>query len=81
MSVVVDVELDTSGLNCPMPLLKAKLALNQMQPQQILRVVSTDAGSWEDFAAFLSRSPHQLLNREQQDAAYVYLIQKGGQES
>ncbi|OPX56647.1 TusA-related sulfurtransferase [Oceanospirillum multiglobuliferum] len=81
MSIAVDVELDTSGLNCPMPILKTKLALNQMQSQQVLKVVSTDAGSWEDFAAFIGRSSHQLLSREQQDSLYIYFIRKDGRET
>ena len=56
MEINVDVELDLSGLQCPMPLLKAKLALNEMQPQQILKVIATDPGSEKDFHLFVNQS-------------------------
>lgn len=77
MAQAMDQELDTRGLHCPMPLLKAKLALNSLQPGQTLKVVATDAGSWDDFEAFIRQSPHQLLSREQQDDEYIYCIEKG----
>ena len=48
----IDKELDTRGLNCPLPILKAKKALTDMLSGQLLRVVSTDAGSLRDFQAF-----------------------------
>ena len=81
MSISVDQELDPRGLHCPMPLLKAKLSLNQMQENQVLRVVATDAGSWDDFEAFLRQSPHTLLERVKQQDEFIYWIQKGNQES
>lgn len=58
----VDVELDVTGLSCPMPLLKAKLALNNMESQQILKVVATDPGSEKDFQLFVDQSDHQILD-------------------
>ena len=51
----IDQELDTRGLNCPLPILKAKKALTAMQSGQLLKVVSTDKGSLRDFAAFPSK--------------------------
>ncbi|NBW77978.1 MAG: hypothetical protein EBR27_03035 [Betaproteobacteria bacterium] len=48
----IDQELDTRGLNCPLPILKAKKALAELTSGQILRVVSTDTGSMRDFEAF-----------------------------
>lgn len=77
MSYAIDQKLDTRGLHCPMPLLKAKLALNTMQAGDVIQVVATDAGSWDDFAAFIKQSPHTLLNREQQADTFIYWIQKG----
>ncbi len=77
MSFTIDNELDTRGLHCPMPLLKAKLALNQMQAGEVLRVVATDAGSWDDFEAFIRQSPHELLERTQESSEYIYCIKKG----
>lgn len=77
MSQAFDQELDTRGLHCPMPLLKAKLVLNSMQPGQVVRVVATDAGSWDDFAAFVSQSSHEMISREQQGDEFIYCIRKG----
>ncbi len=56
-----DVELDLSGLSCPLPLLKAKMALNEMAVGKVLKVVATDPGSERDFHAFAQRSQHELL--------------------
>jgi len=77
MSTAIDQELDTRGLHCPMPLLKAKLALNSMQAGECLRVIATDAGSWDDFEVFVRQSPHELLSRDQHDDEFIYCIQKG----
>ncbi|ALO46560.1 sulfurtransferase TusA family protein [Pseudohongiella spirulinae] len=72
-----DHELDVSGLQCPMPLLKAKLALNSLQPEQILMVTATDPASERDFFAFVQQSRHKIIAFEKQDASYCYWIQKG----
>jgi TusA-related sulfurtransferase len=77
MSIDVDIELDLSGLQCPMPLLKAKLALNNMESQQILKVVATDPGSEKDFYLFIEQSDHQILDFQKDERAYFYWIQKG----
>ncbi len=70
------VELDVTGLNCPMPLLKAKQALNNMQTRQQLRVLSTDPGSVKDFAVFARRSGHLLLESTETDGCFSFLLQK-----
>ncbi|GAB5498833.1 MAG: sulfurtransferase TusA family protein [Pseudohongiellaceae bacterium] len=77
MTEQVDLELDLSGLQCPMPLLKAKLALNNMAAEQVLKVVATDPGSEKDFHLFVAQSNHQILNFEKNDQAYFYWIKKG----
>ncbi len=77
MDINVDLELDLSGLLCPMPLLKAKLALNNMQSQQILKVVATDPGSEKDFHLFVEQSNHQILDFQKDETAYFYWIKKG----
>ena len=77
MENVADQELDVSGLQCPMPLLKAKLALNAMAPQQVLKVIATDPGSERDFFAFVQHSRHAILAFEKQGASYCYWIKKG----
>ena len=70
------IELDTCGLNCPMPLLKAKQALNSMSSGEQLRVRSTDQGSWRDFRVFTEQSGHQLLDSREEQGVYIYLLQK-----
>lgn len=77
MTVIADIELDVTGLQCPMPLLKAKLALNNMQTQQVLKVVATDPSSEKDFHLFVEQSDHQILDFQKDDSAYSYWIQKG----
>jgi len=75
--IKVDRKLDATGLSCPLPLLKAKQALNAMQSGQCLQVLATDGGSWRDFAAFADHSAHTLLDRVECDGVYTYLIEKG----
>lgn len=77
MDIHVDLELDLSGLLCPLPLLKAKLALNNMQSHQILKVVATDPGSEKDFHVFIEQSDHQILDFQKDETAYSYWIKKG----
>jgi len=76
-SLPFDRELDTSGLNCPMPLLKAKLALHQLEPGQVLKVIATDAGSQRDFPAYTNVSDHELLQMFSDDQCYIYWIRRG----
>ncbi len=68
--------LDATGLTCPMPLLKAKQALNRMAPLQRLRVLATDPGSVRDFEVFSRQSGHALLESGEEDGTYYYVMQK-----
>jgi len=70
----IDKRLDASGLHCPLPLLKARQALRELQAGETLLVVATDAGSWRDFAAFSEQSGHTLLEAAEIDAVYYYLL-------
>lgn len=72
----VDVELDATGLRCPMPLLKAKQALRDLQPAEVLRVLATDAGSVRDFQAYANISGVELMGHEARDGVYCYLLRK-----
>lgn len=76
MSEVDCIELDTMGLQCPMPLLKAKRALNGMEAGQRLRVLATDQGSVRDFRVFAEQSGHVLLASEEKEGVYIHLLQK-----
>jgi len=69
-------ELDTCGLDCPLPLLKAKQALNTMASGEALRVRATDPGSQRDFRAFAEQSGHALLESSEQDGVFTYLLKK-----
>ena len=71
-----DQVLDTKGLNCPLPILKAKKAISQMETGQILEVHSTDPGSVMDFEALCRQTGHQLLESNQENGIYVFLLKK-----
>ena len=70
------IEVDATGLACPMPLLKAKRALNAMQVGQRLRVLATDQGTVRDFRVFAELSGHRLLDSAKADGVYSYLLEK-----
>ena len=70
------VLLDVKGLNCPMPLLKAKKALNEMAAGALLRVIATDPGSVKDFEVFSKQSGHALLESRNENGSFVYLLRK-----
>lgn len=76
MTVSVDQELDLSGLTCPMPLLKAKQALNRLESGKVLKVVATDPGSERDFKVFSEQSGIPLLRFEHADSSYHYWLRK-----
>ena len=71
-----DIEVDTRGLICPLPILKAKKALNGMQSGQTLRVVSTDAGSVRDFQAFAKQTGNELLEQQNIAGDYIHLMRR-----
>jgi tRNA 2-thiouridine synthesizing protein A len=70
-------EVDAKGLSCPLPLLKAKQALNRMNKGEMLVVWATDAGSVRDFKVFAEQSGNRLLESSEQDGVYRYLLLKG----
>jgi TusA-related sulfurtransferase len=69
-------ELDTRGLNCPLPILKAKRSLNDMQSGQLLRVVSTDAGSLRDFQAFARQTGNDLVEQQTVGTEYIHVLRR-----
>ncbi|MBF7143227.1 MULTISPECIES: sulfurtransferase TusA family protein [Pseudomonas] len=71
-----DAEVDASGLTCPLPLLKAKLALNGLDAGAVLKVVATDAGSQRDFRTFAKLSGNDLFNETAQAGTYTYWLRK-----
>jgi tRNA 2-thiouridine synthesizing protein A len=71
-----DRELDASGLNCPLPILRARKALSDMERGQTLRVISTDQGSVKDFEAFSKQTNNPLLSSSEERGKFVFLIKK-----
>ena len=76
--MVMDIEekVDACGLDCPLPLLKAKQALNKLRPGLILEVVCNDPGSMRDFAAFAKQSGNELLGQEESACEYKHWLRK-----
>ena len=69
-------ELDTRGLNCPLPILKAKKALADMASGDLLRVVSTDPGSMRDFQAFARQTGNELVEQQSVNNEFVHLLKR-----
>lgn len=74
--ITADLEIDATGLACPLPLLKAKQGLNQLASGQYLRLTATDPGSVRDIRVFAELSPHQLIAFDELDGTYNYLLRK-----
>ncbi len=71
-----DRELDASGLNCPLPILRAKKALGDMARGQVLKIISTDQGSVKDFEAFAKQTHNPLLSSAEQGGKFIFLMKK-----
>ena len=72
----IDKEIDTRGLNCPLPILKAKKALADMQSGQLLQVLATDAGSVRDFQAFAKQTGNELLEQQTVGAEFTHVMRR-----
>ena len=71
-----DRELDASGLNCPLPILRARKVLGDMERGQVLRVISTDQGSVKDFEAFSNQTNNPLLSSGEEGGKFVFMLKK-----
>jgi tRNA 2-thiouridine synthesizing protein A len=69
-------EIDTRGMNCPLPILKAKKALAEMQTNEILKVVATDPSSTRDFQAFARQTGNELLEQSQDGTDYIHFMRR-----
>jgi TusA-related sulfurtransferase len=69
-------EIDTRGLNCPLPILKAKKALAEMASGQVLKVVATDPGSMRDFQAFARQTGNELLEQSSSNDEFVHYLRR-----
>ncbi|HHB12962.1 MAG TPA: sulfurtransferase TusA family protein [Chromatiales bacterium] len=71
-----DQELDATGLNCPLPILRAKKALAQMESGQVLHIIATDPGSVKDFEAFAKQTGNELLESREEGGKFHFLLKK-----
>ena len=69
-------EVDARGLNCPLPILKAKKALSELTSGQLLRVLSTDPGSVRDFQAFAKQTGNELVEQQTTDEQFVHVLRR-----
>jgi tRNA 2-thiouridine synthesizing protein A len=72
----ISKELDTRGLNCPLPILKAKKALGELTSGQLLRVVATDAGSVRDFQAFAKQTGNDLIEQQNMGSEFIHILRR-----
>lgn len=72
----INKELDTRGLTCPLPILKAKKALADMQSGEVLKVISTDPGSVRDFQAFARQTGNELINQSAESDDFIHVLRR-----
>ena len=71
-----DQELDASGLNCPLPILRAKKTLAGMDSGNVLHIIATDPGSVKDFEAFAKQTGNELMESKEEGGKFLFLIKK-----
>ena len=72
----IDRDLDVKGLNCPLPILRTKKALSEMEPGQVLRVQATDPGSLKDFAAFAKQTGNDLVGQREENRVFEFYLKR-----
>ena len=72
----IDREIDARGLNCPLPILRTKKALNDMTSGQMLRIMATDPASVRDFQAFAQQTGNELLEQGEEDGAFWFVLKR-----
>lgn len=77
MQESIDRELDAKGLKCPMPVMKLRTAMNEMEPGQVIKVETTDRGSVPDFAAWAKRTGNTILSQSEESGVFSFLVKKG----
>ncbi|GAB4215126.1 MAG: sulfurtransferase TusA family protein [Rhodoferax sp.] len=71
-----DKEVDARGLNCPLPILKAKKGLAELESGQVLRVIATDRGSLRDFQAFAKQTGHELIEQQTVGEEFIHILRR-----
>jgi tRNA 2-thiouridine synthesizing protein A len=72
----IDREVDARGLNCPLPILRTKKALNDMKSGQVVRILATDPSALRDFQAFAKQTGNELLQHAEQDGVFSFLLRR-----
>lgn len=71
-----DKEFDASGMSCPLPIVKTKKALADMESGQVLRVIATDCGAVKDMQAFADQTGHTLLSNTEEGGKFIFMMKK-----
>ncbi|UHA71919.1 sulfurtransferase TusA family protein [Paenibacillus sp. 481] len=71
-----NITVDTQGMACPMPIVKAKKGLDSLEAGQIMKVLSTDKGSLNDFQAWVKQTNHELVKHEVVDGIFTFFVRK-----
>ena len=71
-----DKELDATNLNCPLPILRCKKGLSEINAAQVLKIMATDPGAVKDFQAFCKQTGHELLQLDEAEGVYTFYIKK-----
>ncbi len=72
-----DVIVDAKGLSCPMPIVRAKKAMDQLESGQVMKLETTDQGSVRDFQSWVKQTNHELLNHFEEGGIYTFYVKKG----
>jgi TusA-related sulfurtransferase len=72
----IQKEIDTRGLNCPLPILKAKKALSDMKSGDVLKVLATDPGSMRDFQAFARQTGNELIEQSKDQDEFIHYLRR-----
>lgn len=72
----IDQEVDATGLNCPLPILRCKKAMNGLESGQVLKITSTDGGSLKDFEAYCKQTGDELLSSTETNNTFIFVIKK-----
>jgi TusA-related sulfurtransferase len=74
---MADIVVDAKGLACPMPIVRAKKAIDSLQPGQLMQLETTDKGSMNDFRAWVSQTKNEMVEAKENNGVFTFLVRKG----
>lgn len=74
---MADIVVDAKGLACPMPIVRAKKAMDSLQPGQVMQLETTDKGSMNDFQAWVGQTKNEMVEVKEKDGVFTFLVRKG----